>query len=257
MKVHKKCAFKHKATKKGVKKKSSKKTAGVKLGKAATLPADLWGLWIKHVLQHGRCWLFVACVLSHLLCLRVTECLRLEATDFDMKSKSVLIAPLKRQAAVRKPLLANVKRILESLRRSGIQKKRAVQQGGRGRVVFIDKWVWPKKGLLFPSERPDSKTEHRCKDTVCKAISRLRVSFQYPTDGNIRSHTARHSMVNTLKISGVPENIGMYYARIKDPKVYRGYGGLTAQQASALLHKHRGLNQSLAKHKKVALGKIK
>lgn len=237
--------------------KTTKKAGGFKLGQAATLGVETWGHWLQHILLHGRCWLFVVSVISNLLCLRVTECLRLQAIDFDWKAKSVLIGPLKRQPAVRKPLLPNVLKVLCKLRQSGIQKKRTARQGGRGQVQWMDRWVWPKHGHMFPADRPDSKESHRCKNTVSKAILRLRASFTHPADGVIRSHSARHSMVNTLKVSGVPEHIGMFYARIKDPKVYKGYGGMTTQQATDLLRKHKGLGKNLAAHHKVSLGKKK
>ena len=51
------------------KKKSSKK----RLGKATPLPGDLWCQWLQHVLDNGQTWRYVALLLSHLLCLRITK----------------------------------------------------------------------------------------------------------------------------------------------------------------------------------------
>ena len=75
-------------------------------GKASCMPGQLWPMWLAHVHKKGTCWLHACLVLTHVLCLRVTEALRLRASDFNWKNRTVWIAPLKGQCAVRKPLLS-------------------------------------------------------------------------------------------------------------------------------------------------------
>ena len=46
-------------------------------------------------------WVYVAVVLTHVLCCRITEILTLEAGDFNWKANYVTIKPLKRQPEAR------------------------------------------------------------------------------------------------------------------------------------------------------------
>ena len=223
-----------------------KKKQSKKLGKAATLPGELWVQWVNHVLAHGRCWLYMALVLCHLLCLRITECLRLAAEDFSFRAGTVHIAPMKRQDAVRKPMLPEVKTLLQNFKKKGIKRKRAEQKGSRGKVTWTDQWKWPQQGMLFPAERMDCCSEGRNKNTVCKAISRLRKTFEHPTDRPIRSHSGRQTMVNALKASGLPDDVAMFYARISDKQTYAGYGAFTSTQASQFLKKSKPLRSFLS-----------
>ena len=133
-----------------------KKTTKKRLGKAVTLPGPLWGIWLAHVVAHGTCWLYVALLLTHTLCLRISEALHLRAEDFSFKAKSVFIGPLKGQAGVRKPMIPEIQKTLIRLQRNGVKRKRSKQQGARGCVQFTDKWRWPTTGFLFPSERSDA-----------------------------------------------------------------------------------------------------
>ena len=63
--------------------KSAKTKKKAELGKASSLPGKLWGAWLDHVLAHGSMpWLWVALVLSHCFCLRITEVMKLRKRDF-------------------------------------------------------------------------------------------------------------------------------------------------------------------------------
>ena len=82
----------------------------------------------------------------------------------------------------------------------------------------------------------DCDSEGRNKDTVCKAISRLRSTFEEPTDRTIRSHSGRQTMVNTLKASGLADDIAMYYARMSDKQSFHGYGLFTSTLTSEFIN---------------------
>ncbi|CAE7273098.1 unnamed protein product [Symbiodinium sp. CCMP2592] len=230
----------------GKQRKSRSNKQGRKLGQAATLPGKLWTEWLKHCLANARSWLYALLLICHLLCLRVSEGLALSASDFDFKSCSVLIKPLKRQPALRKPLLAEMKSILLQLKQNGVSKRRSEFRGSQGKITFRDAWTWPRSGALFPSERPDAKSDIRNKNTVAKTISRLRGSFTLATEGVVRSHSARHSMINALRMNGVPDDISMYYARISDKKVFSKYGQVTSLQASSLLKAQKSFRGAAA-----------
>ena len=250
----------NKAVMKTVKKKSQR--PGPKLGPAATLPGQDWILWLNHVCKKGSCWLFVALLLTHLLCLRITESLRLKSSDicFTGSKSSAYVGPLKRQGSVRKPLLQQAKTILEHLKEVGVKQKRSRCSGARGQIVFWDEWKWPKKssGYLFPSQRVDSVKPYRSKDAVCKAISKLRRTYEQPVEGTIRSHTGRHSMINMLKVLGLPDAVGMQFARISNPQVYKRYGNMTGGQLGAFLKRSKPLQTSLAtQYKGLVLAKKK
>ena len=240
--------------------KHKQKTTMKKMGPAATLAGSDWISWLNHVLKEGTSWLFVVLILTHLLCLRVTEALRLRGSDFSFKrsDSSVFVAALKRQKPTRKPLLQETKMVLKRLKDVGVKQKRVRDAGARGRQVFWDHWMWPQKesGLLFPAKRMDSNSQHKTKDTVCKAIARLRKTYKQAVDGVIRSHSGRHSMINLLKTSRIPDPVGMQFARISNPKVYEQYGHLTGGQLSALLKKNKALQGSLKQqYQGLVLGK--
>ena len=80
-------------------KKGQKKGArgGRKLGQAAMLTGKMWTQWRNHILKTSSTWLFVAITLSHALCARITEVLKLKGSDFHWAAKTVTIAALKRQ----------------------------------------------------------------------------------------------------------------------------------------------------------------
>ena len=67
--------------------------AKTKLGQATSLPGPLWNAYRKHVLAHSS-WLYVLVTLTHALCLKVTETLKLRRSDFDFKKKHVTIQML-------------------------------------------------------------------------------------------------------------------------------------------------------------------
>ena len=80
--------------KKGKKKARSRK---MKLGQAAVLSGKMWSNWRNHILKNSSTWLYVAVTLTHALCARITEVLKLKASDFHWTGRTVTIAALKRQ----------------------------------------------------------------------------------------------------------------------------------------------------------------
>ena len=80
--------------KKGQKKARARK---MKLGHAAVLSGKMWTQWTNHILKTSTTWLFVAITLTHALCARITEILKLKGADFNWAGKTVTIAALKRQ----------------------------------------------------------------------------------------------------------------------------------------------------------------
>eukprot|EP00439_Symbiodinium_sp_Y106_P068746 s2714_g11.t1 len=236
---------------------------GKKLGKSACLPGPLMAEWLSYLLVVGPTWLHVLVKISYLLCLRVSEACRLQAADFDWRRHVVRVAALKRQPEVLKPLLPECLSELARLKRKGVSRKRSQLKGSRGSITWKDHWQWPGtnndgEGWLFPSLRVDSKTPHICKDTVCKAIARVRNGF-LPKRGillkptsSLRSHSSRQTMINTLKASLISDEAGMLFARIKSKAVYQTYGELEATQAARILKGNKRLRTSLAntiKHK--------
>ena len=234
--------------------KTMKKAPQKKLGKASSLPGPLWGAWLDHVLDQGSTWLWVALVLSHCFCLRISEVLKLKARDFLWKKRSVHIAPLKRQPAVHKSMLSALMPLLKSLRSKGKSKKRSQKKGVRGMVAYFDTWKWPATDtdFLFPSHRSDAKTGHRTKDTVSKSICRLRQTFAPPKDvfieaEKIRSHSGRHRAINDMKNANISQHVAMKFARICDVRTFLGYGELTDEQTGASLEKSVPLKNVLQK----------
>ena len=210
------------ATARKVGRPMKKKSTGLKLGKAAVLSGPLWRLWMQHVWAQGPTWLWVALFLSHALCSRITEVLRLRASDFKWKSHSVYVAALKRCPGTQKHMMKAIFPELRQLREQGARKRRHRRWGARGVVHFWDSWTWPEsEGLLFKSSRCDSHLVRRNKDTAAKAVARLRQSFDPPKKNifnaqRIRTHSARHTMINNFKDAQVSDHAGMRMARISD-----------------------------------------
>ena len=103
-----------------------------------------------------------------------------------------------------------------------------------------------RRRVAVSADRMDCNSEGHHKDTVCKAISCLRSTFEEPTDRTIRSHSGRQTMVNTLKASGLADDIAMY-ARISDKQPFHGYGSFTPMQASEFIKKRKALRTSVAR----------
>ena len=232
------------------KRQQSKKAANV-LGKASSLPGFLWGKWLDHVDSTGPTWLWVALVLSHALCLRITEVLRLRHRDFLWKARTVRVGPLKRQKATLKPMLSALFPVLKKLRDQGKSRRRTKQQGVRGKVVFFDRWQWPEEpcSFLFPSARSHSKEVHHSKDAVSKAICRSRLSFHvsgtFLEVEKIRSHSGRHRMINDLKAAEISQDVAMKFARIGDVRTFQGYGEVTPEQSAQALERSGRLQKQL------------
>lgn len=192
-----------------------------RLGKACALPGPLWDLWLKHVLDKGPTWLYVCLLLTHVLCCRVTEVLRLRKRDINFKRSTVFVGPLKKGRPMVKHVMKPAMAKLRSLRDQGVARRRTKNKGMWGAIKEMDRWQIPVHAddFLFPSSRSDCETPHMNKNTVCKAIDRIRSSFDPPMTiqtKTIRSHSGRHRMVNDLKRCGVPEGTAMHFARIVD-----------------------------------------
>ena len=52
-----------------------RRRAQTKTGQAASLPGKLWEAWTQHLLKTGPTWVWVAVILTHILCCRITEIL--------------------------------------------------------------------------------------------------------------------------------------------------------------------------------------
>ena len=52
-----------------------------RIGKANPLRGECWDAWVQHVMAVGPTWLYAFVCISKLLCLRATECLRLDSKD--------------------------------------------------------------------------------------------------------------------------------------------------------------------------------
>lgn len=192
------------------------------LGKACSLPGPLWELWLKHVLASGPTWLYVSLLLTHVLCCRITEILKLKRKDINFKRGTVFVAPLKKGPAVTKYVMKAAMSKLRSLRDRGVAKVRSRKKGMWGMVKETDRWKFPveQDDFLFPASRSDCHTKHTNKNTVCKAIARIRDSFDPPKvpvrTQSIRSHSGRQRMVNDMKRCGVADGTAMHFARIVD-----------------------------------------
>ena len=228
--------------------KSRCKAAGAKLGKACCLQGSLFKEWTEHLLATGPTWLFVLTLLSHMLCLRVTEACKLKSEHFDWRKGCVVIGALKRQPAVLKHMMTAVLPRLKQLRKQGVGKFRVRENGARAKTRCLDKWMWPASGYLFPSKRVDAVKPHINKNSVCKAIARVRSTFApkgFTGGATVRSHSARHRMINDMKCSEVPDEIGMMVARITDKRVYHGYGQLSSVQTATALERNKKFKKLL------------
>ena len=143
-------------------------------------PLFFWPTWcarLEHVRNQGPTWLYVALAMTHLLCCRITEVMRLTAESFDHEKKCVTIEALKRQATTTKPFSEATYMVTESMRTYGVSVQRARRNGARGHEVHLDKWTWPETGLLFPATRKDSSLSDHSKDVVAAAIRKVRSTF--------------------------------------------------------------------------------
>ena len=151
-----------------------------KLGKANPLPGKLWGAWLNHVLASGPSWLYVALFLTHACCLRISEVLRLKDCHIDTKHGHVWVGPLDWGNAMYKKIMPVLLKKVKDLKTKGIKRKRTKNSGARGITREDDSWAWPKKSFqyLFPSKRIDAVESCMVKNTVCKAVTRLRKNIQ-------------------------------------------------------------------------------
>ena len=144
-------------------------------GKADSLVGSSFKAWVEHVKTNsGPTWLFVLIQLQHLLCCRVTECLKLRFRDIELEASRVLIGPLKKHGAKAKPLSEVAKQLLTGWKdQGGCSFQRTRKWGNRGIVTYKDEWVWAADAdaYLFPVDRKDSNKKHRnkarCPKTRC------------------------------------------------------------------------------------------
>ena len=239
-----------KTVKKVMKSMKGMKAMKAESKQASTLEGDLWAAWLAHLLKHSSTWLWVLTVICHMFCLRVTEGLKLRASDFNWKTRSVRVAPLKRAPEVHKKIMPAYLPLLRLLRKEGKTVKRMKCWGVLGSRRVDDAWEWPEgQGRLFPSRCGGEG--HASKDSVCHAIVKARKSFvppagcSLPDTSLVRSHSARHRKINDMKSSGATPDEGMTFARIKHRKTYDRYGKMTQTQAGAALQKNKKLQTTL------------
>ena len=216
---------------------------------ACTLEGGLWIAWCQHLLRESTTWVYVLTILCHMFCLRVTEGLRLKASDFNWKTRSVRVGPLKRAPEVHKKIMSAYLPLLRRLRQEGKSRRRNKSWGALGKRVFTDKWEWPcGQKYLFPNRTGKG---HRTKDIVCHTIAKVRKSFRPPAGCSlgdpslVRSHSARHRKINDMKASGASPEEGMTFARIKHKKTYDRYGKISQHQAGEALQRNKRLQKAL------------
>ncbi len=71
--------------------------------------------------KNGQTWLFVAVVMTHLLCCRITEVLRLCGRDFRFSDKSVFVKSLKYGSDCKKPLMQTTLEVLKKWKKNGVK----------------------------------------------------------------------------------------------------------------------------------------
>ena len=134
-------------------------------GPADPLLGDAWKKWGQLIKEHGPMWLYAATIISHALCLRITETLKLTAESFDWYRRVVVVPPNKGQEETEKVLPWQAFNLFTDWWfNGGLQVTRTKRQGSRGLVEVTDAWKWPCTGLLFPSKRRDSKLGRVTKD---------------------------------------------------------------------------------------------
>lgn len=67
----------------------------------------------------------MALLLTHVLCLRISEALNLRAEDFSLQAKSVYIGPLKGQAGFRKPMIPEIRKAFMHLQKNAVKAARS------------------------------------------------------------------------------------------------------------------------------------
>ena len=220
-----------------------------RLQQASSMAGQLWPAWCKHLLKTDCTWMYVLALLSHMLCLRVSEALALRASDFSWKGKRVRIRPLKRQPETHKRMLACYLPLLKRLKKTGAKRRRQTHCGARGKHTWVDQWSWPSGNrFLFPNRTGKAPMS---KDIVCHRVVAARQTFVAPKGcmledvSNIRTHSARHRAINDYKTSGIAADVGMVYARIKHKRTYDCYGRLDQQQCGTIMDSNNKLQKRL------------
>ena len=142
-----------------------------KRGQADSLVGGAWKAWVKHLERTGPTWLYIFVIMSHCLCARVTEVMRLTLASVDFEGGMIHIDSLKRQASIDKPML---KALLDQMatwkQNGGVTFTRTRKCGSRGLVTFQDHWSWPTESQpeFFPAVRKDCKVKSMNKDRWIK-----------------------------------------------------------------------------------------
>ena len=236
-------------------------------GSASSLPGDSYKEWIAHCKKVAPVWLHVVNQVQHALATRITETINLKGDDVDFKKGHVVVHGLKGHGTVHKPLVPHARKLLATLKKNKVTTTRKVQCGVCRDATVVETWRW-SKGYLFPRKEKEkqpapggcarnqpapgglnkkpSGSEPMSKDTVSKAMMRARATFT--TDRKdvhkerITSHSLRHRWINDAKTCGIPKEVAMKYALIKDEMTYdKVYGKPTMQQAGEIIKKAKML----------------
>ena len=129
-----------------------------KRGQADSMVGGAWKAWIAHLERVGPTWLYVFAIMSHCLCARVTEVMKLTLEHVDFEKGMVHIDSLKRQTSVDKPMLKALFDQMETWKQNGgVKVTRTRKCGSRGLATFQDHWSWPTDSAqeFFPAKRSD------------------------------------------------------------------------------------------------------
>ena len=238
-------------------------------GKASCMPGQLWPMWLAHVHKKGTCWLHACLVLTHVLCLRVTEALRLRASDFNWKNRIVWIAPLKGQCAVRKPLLSALLPVLRHLRAHGLACRRTRPRGVLGKALLQMSGSGQREMPCFFLQSAEIARQHIATRTQCARSSSAcaRHSLHQPGCGWTLVRSGPTAAVKEwYKISSWPLSqrklpcctralptqgwasvcCGALGSRCHCPgRTFRGYGQVSEDQAGQILEENEDLKHAL------------
>jgi integrase len=168
----------------------------------------------------------------------------LRAEDVDLSSGKVWVEKFKGHDGMWKPLVPSTLARLKAIQKKGAKAKAKIRScGARGIEKVQCEWSWPVSGYLFPS-RTGSKKPFLGKDAVVHAISRVRPAFVEAHAGkwpelqngkNIRSHSGRRHTITWMVAGKVPDTVGMTFAQISSPTVYKAYTDLSHNQLKRVL----------------------
>ena len=194
-----------------------------KLGKACSLPGDLWEKWLRYVLEKLGPKMYVMLWMTQALCLRITQVAQLRGKDFRFDTTEVWLKKFKKHKAIAKPLVPSVAKVIKKWQESGLK-------------TSLGTFAWDESSYLFPS-RKGSKKPYVTKDFVCHKIAKVRKEFMQkhgiPKATKIKSHSGRRHSISAMALGGVPDHVGMAWAQISEHRVYKGYVDLDPRSAFA------------------------